>query len=329
MEEATRATDAVFILFNALSESEQEEVGERINQLRLRQLAGDENAPARYLRSLRRVAEHLGHTPSTTEYKQVSDELRADGENIEKLSRVYAHFRSWPRAREALALSDMTSATAIEARFQHRRVGKPWRYTEAMLHETMLRCAEYYGHPPLCTEFAGWREREFELARARGEEHDLYLPTRIAYRRRYGGWEEALLHFGFTPEELERRYDRRAEFTNDDVELPDGLSIAELRDPAGGLPLTLDQAWRMVDAYRLMPKRSRYVLTARLGLGINPQHLKTVAKPLTLHLSRIAQLQGIALDALCQAAAGDGRGRPAPASLRDRVEATLRALTTT
>jgi hypothetical protein len=83
----------------------------------------------------------------------------------------------------------------------------------------------------------------------------------------------------------------------------------------------------MVEAYRLMTKRSRYVLTARLGLGISPEQLKTVAAPLKLHLSRISQVQSIALDGLCQAPADDGRGRPEPASLRDRVEATMRALT--
>jgi hypothetical protein len=327
LAEATLAADALLILFNSLSESEQEEVYERISELQLRRLAGNESAPARYLRSLRRVAEHLGHTPSTTEYRRVSEELRAAGEDVEIFNRVYSHYRTWPRAREALALSETSTATAIEARFRHRQVGKPWRYTEAMLRDAMMRCSEYYGHPPLCTEFAAWREREFELARARGEEDDLYLPTRVAYRRRYGGWEEALLYFGFTPEDLERRYDRRAEFTNDDVDLPEGLPVAELRDPIGKLPLTADQAQRTVDAYRLMPKRSRYVLTARLGLRVKPQYLKTVAKPLAMHLSRVAQLQGIAMDALCQAAAGDGRGRPDPASLRDRVEATLRALT--
>ena len=327
--ETTRAADAVLILFGALSEAEQAEVAERIHEMRLRWLTSGETVPARCLRSLRRVAEHLGHTPSTAEYKRVSDDLRATGEDIETFNRVYTHYGAWPRAREALALSETSGVTAIEARFQHRRVGKPWRYPESVLRETLMRCADYYGHPPLCTEFAAWRDREFELALGRGEEHELYMPTRVAYRRRYGGWEEALLHFGFTPEELDRRYDRRAEFTNDDVELPEGLPVAGLADPSGSLPLSPEQAQRMVAAYRLMPRRSRYVLTGRLGLGVSPQPLKAVARPLTLHLSRIAQLQSIAFDALCRAAAGDGRGRPDPASLRDRVEATLRALTVT
>lgn len=323
--EQTRATDAILVIFNTLSQAEQREVHERISELRLRQAAGDETPTGRCLRSLRRIAEQLGHTPSTTEYRAVSEELRAAGEDVETFTQVYSHFGSWPRAREALALSETTTARAINARFRHRLAGKPWRYTEATLRETMMSCADYYGHPPLCTEFTAWRDRELELAEARGDD-DLYLPTRVAYRRRYGGWEEALLHFGFTPEELERRHDRRAEFTNDDLQLPDGLLIAELRDPAGELPLAAEQARRMVEAYRLMPKRSRYVLMTRLGLGVQPQRLKAVAKPLKLHLSRVAQLQSIALDALCQAAAGDSRGRPDPTGLRDRVEASLRAL---
>lgn len=185
-----------------------------------------------------------------------------------------------------------------------------------------MRCAEYYGHPPLVAEFDWWREREFELARARGEEHELHLPSRMPYRRRYGGWEEALLHFGFTPDEIDRRF----EFTDADADrnLPEGLPIAELRDPIGKLSLATEQAERMVAAYRAMPKRSRYVLTARLGLGMEPAYLKAVAKPLALHLSRVAQLQTIALEALCHAAAGDGRGRPTPSGLLDEVEATLR-----
>jgi hypothetical protein len=148
VDEATLASDAVLIVFNALSESEQEEVYERISELRLRQVAGDESTPARYLRSLRRVAEHIGHTPSRTEYQEVSEDLRAAGEDVEILSRLYVHFRSWARAREALALSESSSARAIEARFRHHPlVGKPWRYSDAMLREAMLRCAEDYSHP--------------------------------------------------------------------------------------------------------------------------------------------------------------------------------------
>lgn len=43
----------MLILFSALSKSEQEEVAGSINELRMRRLAGDKSAPARYVRSLR------------------------------------------------------------------------------------------------------------------------------------------------------------------------------------------------------------------------------------------------------------------------------------
>ena len=47
VDEATPASDAVLILFNALPQSEQEEVVfERISELRLRQLAGGPQAPS-------------------------------------------------------------------------------------------------------------------------------------------------------------------------------------------------------------------------------------------------------------------------------------------
>jgi hypothetical protein len=84
------------------------------------------------------VAEHVGHVPSTAEYKRAREELRAAGEDVELFSRLYAHFMSWPRATEALSLSESNSARSIEARFRHRQVGKPWRYTEARLREALL-----------------------------------------------------------------------------------------------------------------------------------------------------------------------------------------------
>jgi hypothetical protein len=190
-----------------------------------------------------------------------------------------------------------------------------------------MRCVEHYKRPPLIAEFEWWRDRGLELARAQGNEN-VHLPSSSPYRRRYGSWEGALLHFGFTLEEAEERFDHRAEFTNADADryLPEGLPVAELREPKGRLPLTPEQVERMVGTYRGLPRRSRYVLTARLGLGTETQTLKQAAKPLALHLSRVQQLQVLALDALCQAAAGDGRARPNPLALLDGVEATLRAL---
>ncbi len=108
------------------------------------------------------------------------------------------HFGSWRRAKEALDLSETTTARRIEARFRFRRMGKVWRYSEDVMRETLVRCAEHYGRPPLVAEFEWWRDRELELARAEGNDA-LHLPSPSQYRRRWGSWEAALLHFGYTP----------------------------------------------------------------------------------------------------------------------------------
>ena len=199
---STSAVDVLVVMFNSLSEQEQDKVCERLTELRVRKLAGSENWMAQYIRSMRRVAQYVGHVPSVDEYKQASEELRAAGEGVETFSRVYAFFKSWPRAREALSLSETNTAQRIDARFRYRKVGKVRRYTDDVLRETLVHCVEHYKRPPLVAELEWWRDRELELARAAGNE-DLHLPSASPYRRRRGSWESALLHFGFTLEEVE------------------------------------------------------------------------------------------------------------------------------
>jgi len=65
-------------------------------------------------------------------------------------------------------------------------------------------------------EFELWRQREIELAKARGE--DLFLPSDSPYRRRWGGWEAALRHFGFEPEEIEGRLGPGRERSNESLQ---------------------------------------------------------------------------------------------------------------
>jgi hypothetical protein len=131
VDEATAAPDILLILFNALSEREQDDVNERLTEQRLRRIAGDEGLTARYLRSLRRVAEQLGHTPSTTEYRQVSEELRAAGEDVEIFSRLYARYRRWHepgrrwRSRRRVPRRLSTRAFSIGWSASHGAPGPP------------------------------------------------------------------------------------------------------------------------------------------------------------------------------------------------------------
>ena len=97
--------------------------------------------------------------------------------------------------------------------------------------------------------------------------------------------------------------------------VPAGLLVARLRVPARddvcGLPVSVEQAALVADAYRKLPRRSRYVLTVRLGLGVGVRSCREVAMPLGLSAERVVQLRGRALDVLRRAGCGGMKVSPA------------------
>jgi hypothetical protein len=119
-------------------------------------------------------------------------------------------FDNWFEVKEALGLystpSKTTTARRIEARFASRRVGKVWRYTDAVLAQTLADAVAYWGRPPRVAEFDHWRERELELRRARGEEAP-HLPSPHPYRKRWGRWESALAAHGYESARISERLD--------------------------------------------------------------------------------------------------------------------------
>lgn len=203
----TPATDAVLILFGVLDDAEQAEVVERIATIRAVAAVTEESASAPFIRSLRRVAEFIGHEPTVDEYKDACVALREAGEDIVGFSAVVRHFSTWRRAKEALDLSHLTSIRNVEARFRHRRVNKVWRYSEETLRETLERVVSYYGGIPTVQEFDAWRQRELRLASAEGNDA-LQVPSTRPFRERYRGWENALLHFGYAQAEIAKRLER-------------------------------------------------------------------------------------------------------------------------
>jgi hypothetical protein len=197
----TPAPELVAALFQLLSAPEQEKAYALIKEQRLRRLAGTEGEVARFINGLALVQEQVEGEMSVDDYRRWYPILQKRGLDVPPLSRVTKFFGSWSRAKEALNLSEDETPLKIEARFRSRRVGKVHRYREETLRETMMRCAEFLGHPPLVAEFEAWRYRELELAKARGEESA--LPSDSPYRTRFGTWERALLHFGFSQEEID------------------------------------------------------------------------------------------------------------------------------
>jgi len=309
------AVDALLILFEALPADDQAAAFQRLSLAHARRQAGAEADTERMLRSLARVGEVAGSTPPTsTEYRRVSSVLIAEGEDVASFSQIYTHFdRQWANVVEAAGLSHMTTARKIEARFQSRRLGKVARYTDAKLGDALDRCSAFFvakhelkaseRYAPLESEFEWWRERELELARARGDDF-FKLPSPTPYRNRWGTWERALAHFGFTAQQIAERLDRippPPRHTVEKTPMPAGLPIATLRDspPAD---VDADTARRIKAAYEALTPRTRYVLTVRLGLaGASVLKLSEVGEALDLHLTSIHQTQAKALARLATA----------------------------
>lgn len=196
----------LFAGFQALDLEQQDELFTLLQGARLERMAGEENEIGQYLRSLRRAQEYGGGEElSPGRYRTAWLGLRERGEEIHELGQVRRFFGTWRAAKEALGLAEVTTPMKIEARFRGRLVGKVHHYTEQSLRETMERCHADLGKVPLQIEFQLWRQRELELAKARGE--DLFLPSDSPYRRRWGSWEKALQHLGYLTEEVECRLD--------------------------------------------------------------------------------------------------------------------------
>jgi hypothetical protein len=209
---ATSGTEILAISFQALSAEEQEEAFSRISDIRLTRLAGEENETAHHLRSLRRVAEVVEGELTPDRYIRARRTLVAQGEEIIEINSLRRFFGSWSRAKEAVGLSDVATPTKIEARFRSRRLGKVHRFRDEALREALQRCAADLGHVPLVVEYEYWRQREHELAKARGEE--LHLPSDSPYRRRWGSWDDALLALGFSESAVLARLEPGREVSN-------------------------------------------------------------------------------------------------------------------
>lgn len=205
----TTGLDLILVAFQALDREEQTSALQQMHEHHLRLAAGVDSEEGRLIRSLRRAAEYTEADPLTVDaYRRAVAELKTEGEELEPLSRVIRCFGSWRQAREALQLSENSTARAIAARFAKRRLDKIWRYTEESLAEAMRQCVEDLGHVPQVAEYEHWRERKLALARAQGDDA-LHLPSNGPFRRRLGGsWEKALLGLGYMPDEVAERLER-------------------------------------------------------------------------------------------------------------------------
>lgn len=215
---STSGGDVVLAGFAALTAEEQEQAFERIAAARVERLTGEESEIARHLRSLRRVADHLGDTPNTSSYRRAWRELRDAGESdVISLGSLLRFFGSWERARECLDATEVSSVERIRHRLGNRQLGRVHQYSRATMRRWIDEAVADLGiggddlgrdrRAPQCREFLDWRKGRRALAEAQGQV--VHIPTAAPYRRltTQGTWAAAMRALGFTVEEVEARLD--------------------------------------------------------------------------------------------------------------------------
>ena len=193
--ERTSGADVVVAGFAALPRPEQEEAYARLSELRLRQLAAEEDETAVLIAALRRVADVTGGRLTPERYAAARDELRRNGVDVPHMAKLVRHFGGWAAAKEALALTEVTPVKKIEARFRARVEGGRPHFSASELEAALRRCADELGRVPLLSEYDAWREKELALMRARGQFPR--VPSVSVFRRRFGSWEKTLVGIGF------------------------------------------------------------------------------------------------------------------------------------
>jgi hypothetical protein len=204
--EQTGAVDALVVACKALNAEEQDDLYNRLGELRLQRMVSAETELGKYLRSMKRAAKHAGCKPEALTVTQYRAAIR-DGVELEPLSRLLKFLGSWKQAQEAFELAKDNSLRAVEARLAKRQLRtKVWRYSKEALRSFMAEAVDHYGRVPMASELDDYRERRIELARAQGQ--DPHLPASGAYRRRWGTYEKACLALGYTPDQVAERLER-------------------------------------------------------------------------------------------------------------------------
>ena len=157
--------------------------------------------------ALQACAADLGRAPLVREYEDWCEEqrdlARSRGEELWLPS--VATFRRRHKTWEKALLHYGLDLRSVYARLEQpgeprRRLAKVDRYTDETLEETLRACIRSIGRVPLSEQFEAWRRRELKRRRA----DKIVLPSTAPYRRRFGSWQKALLHFGVSQEEIDK-----------------------------------------------------------------------------------------------------------------------------
>ena len=151
----------------------------------------------------------LGRPPLVAEYVawrarelELAHERGDRGYALPSYGAFRGRYKTWTATLLHFGYSPEEIYVRLEPQGSRRdSLAKVDRYTDETLGEVLLRCARELGHVPLVEEFDAWRTREINRTRRK----KLALPSNSPYRRRWGTWEGALLHFGFSKAEIDAR----------------------------------------------------------------------------------------------------------------------------
>lgn len=167
--------------------------------------------------TLARCVDDLGRIPLLAEYDEwrlrelALARTRGEAGRVPSAAVFRRRHGSWEQALLASGYSPDEVYLRLEPPPERRsRLAKVDRYSDETLRETLLRCAADLGRVPLVDDFGQWRVRVLKRTRSRA----VVLPSDSPYRRRWGTWKQALLHFGFSAEEIAARHKPGRERSN-------------------------------------------------------------------------------------------------------------------
>jgi hypothetical protein len=154
--------------------------------------------------ALRDCAREIGRAPLVSEYevwrRKKLSLLMARGEHprVPGADSFRRRFAGWEQSLRAHGFTIDDLYLRLQGGDRSEQRGKVWRYTDESLATSLKACARALGRAPLVEEYGRWRQRAMRDGRRD-------IATDSPFRRRFGSWEGALKHFGFSDAEIAAR----------------------------------------------------------------------------------------------------------------------------
>jgi hypothetical protein len=154
-------------------------------------------------KALHDCAAELGRLPLSEEYKKWRQKeidlasVRGEEAWLPSYASYHRRFGAWEKALVHYGFD----RDEVYARLERdaTEVSKVDRYTDKTLEEALRRAVDELGEIPMADKFDKWRTGVLAATGAQPES----IPSSSPYRRAFGNWRNALLHFGHSEKEIE------------------------------------------------------------------------------------------------------------------------------